>query len=49
MSEEWIAFTNSVILATETIGVREVFLKNKDLFRNIIRQYIQENGEKQQR
>lgn len=49
MSEEWIAFTNSIILATETIGVREVFLKNKDLFRNIIRQYIQENGEKKQR
>lgn len=49
VSEEWIAFANSIILATETIGVREVFLKNKDLFRNIIRQYIQENGEKKQR
>lgn len=36
ITDEFIAFLNSIIVATEVLDVRETFLKNKDLFREMI-------------
>lgn len=40
LRDEWIALINSLIVAVETIGVRSVFLENREMLRAIIRQYI---------
>lgn len=44
MNSEWIAFMNSIILATELLDVRDVFLEHKDMFRDIIRQYMEKSN-----
>ncbi len=44
INDEMIAFINSIILATEVLDVRAVFLDHKDLFRNIIHQYIENSN-----
>lgn len=41
VNEEFMAFINSIIVANEILDVREVFLKHKEFFRDIIRQYIE--------
>lgn len=40
MKDEWLALVDSIIVATEVLEVREVFLQHKDLFRNLICQYL---------
>lgn len=40
-NEEWIAFINSIIVATEILDVREVFFRHKELFASIVNQYME--------
>lgn len=46
VNDEWIAFMNSIIVATENLSVRDIFLDNKDFFKNIILTYIKNNNSK---
>ncbi len=39
--DEWIAFVNAMIVATENLSIREIFLKNKDFFKDIVQMYIE--------
>ncbi len=45
-SEEWIGLINSIIVATEVLDVRDAFLDHKDLFRDIIKSYIEKSKSK---
>lgn len=49
MKDEWIALVNSIIVATEVLEVRELFLDHKDLFTNLIRQYLNSTKEEELR
>lgn len=44
INEEFIAFVNSIIVATELLDVKDTFLRNPDFFRNIIRTYISKHS-----
>ncbi len=39
-SDEWIAFSNSIIVATEVLDVRDVLMKDKSLFTDFIKYHI---------
>lgn len=43
VNEEFMEFINAIIVSAEILDVREVFLKHKDFFRDIVRQYIKKN------
>lgn len=40
-NDDFIAFMESIMVANEILDVRDIFLNNKDFFRNIIYQYIE--------
>ena len=40
-NDDFIAFMESIMVANEILDVRDVFLNNKDFFKNIIYQYIE--------
>ncbi|CEM62889.1 TetR/AcrR family transcriptional regulator [Treponema phagedenis] len=46
ISDEWVAFTNAIIVATEILDVRKVFCNHKDFFKDIIRQYMEKSQNK---
>lgn len=43
VNEEFMEFINAIIVSAEILDVREIFLKHKDFFRDIVRQYIKKN------
>lgn len=43
MKDEWLALVDSIIVATEVLEVREVFLDHRDIFTNLICQYLNRN------
>ena len=43
VNEEFMEFINAIIVSAEIVDVRERFLKHKDFFRDIVRQYIKKN------
>ena len=42
-NDDFIAFMESIMVASEILDVRDVFLNNKNFFRNIVYQYIETN------
>lgn len=40
-NDDFIAFMESIMVANEILDVRDIFLNNKDFFKNIIYQYIE--------
>lgn len=45
LQDEWVAFINAMIVATEVLEVRETFLNHAEMFRGWIRQSIEQAAE----